>query len=232
MVVGRATGLPLSLAGRGVLLLSIWAAYSFDRLMDGPAGGLSRGLSAILWAGFALAVAGVVLLLPGLPVGTLALLPLFSLAALGYRQVKAYPMVKAILVPGVWTWAGVALPLADGSWFGWRALMHPVAAPLFLLLAAGTLLCDVKDLDLDRSQGVRSLPVQVGLRGALALAGGLAVAGVLAAFRLARFGLVVDGLLLALLAGCRPLLERETWGPLLVDLVLTVPGVLILLHWA
>ena len=231
MVVGRATGLPLSPVGRGVLLLSIWAAYGFDRLMDGPSDGLSRGVSTTLWAGFAVAVAGVCLLVPRLPRGTLALLPVLSLAGLGYRRVKAYPMVKALLVPGVWTWAGVALPLADGSWFGWRALTHPVAAPLFLLIAAGTLLCDVKDAEQDRVRGVRSLPVQVGVAGTLALAGGLAVAGVLAAFRLARFGLVVDGILLALLAGCRPLVERETWGPLLVDLVLTVPGVLILLHW-
>jgi len=230
LVVGRATGLPLSSAGRGVLLLSIWAAYSFDRLMDATPGGLSRGLAASLWAGFATAAAGILVLLPRLPIGTLALLLLLSVAGLGYRRVKGYPLVKAVLVPGVWTWAGIALPLADGSWIGWRALVHPVSVPLFLLISAGTLLCDVNDVDRDREQGVRSLPVQVGVARTLALAAMLAAAGVLVAFRLARIGLALDGILLVLLSGCRPLLARETWGPLAVDMVLTVPGLLILAH--
>lgn len=229
-VVGRATGQSPSGAGRGVLLLSIWAAYSLDRLVDSPPEGLARSLSAGLWMGFTAAVAGTMVLVSRLPAGTLALLPVLSAAGLGYRRLKAIPLVKAVLVPAVWTWAGVALSLADGSWFGWRALVLPVSAPLFLLIAAGTLLCDVNDVDRDRERGVRTLPVQVGVRGTLVLAGAVALAGVFVALRMGRAGLAIDGILLTLLAGCRSLLLRETWGPLAVDMVLTVPGFLILAH--
>jgi 4-hydroxybenzoate polyprenyltransferase len=165
-----------------------------------------------------------------MPLGTLALLPVLSIAVLAYRQAKAYPFVKALLVPLVWTWAGLALPLADGSWLGWRSLAHPVALPLFLLLAAGCLLCDVNDADRDRASGVRSLPVQVGVGRTLQLAALLAALGTAAGLAQGRLGLVVDGLLLAALSACRPLLMLESWGPLAVDLVLTLPGVLILAH--
>lgn len=233
-VVARATGLPFSPAGREVLLLTIWAAYSFDRLMDGSPSfphEHSRGLDAVLWAGFILAVARTLILLPKLPAGTLALLPVLSLAGLAYRRIKAFPWVKAVLVPGVWTWAGMALPLADGSWFGWRALLHPVSASLFLLIAAGCLLCDVKDVAEDCERGVRSLPAQVGVPRTLFLAGSLATASILLSSHLGRFGLVVAGVLILLLSGCRQLLAEKIWGPLLVDMALTVPGFLILFRW-
>lgn len=228
-VAGRATGLPVSPAGRSLLLLGIGAAYTFDRLAD-PAEAAPGGLLALLGAGFLGCAAGVLALLPRMPPGTLALLPLLSLAVLGYRRAKAYPMVKALLVPLVWTWAGLALPLADGSWLGWRSLAHPVALPLFLLLAAGCLLCDVNDADRDLARGVRSLPVQVGVGRTLGLAALIAAAGSASGLVQGRPGLVLDGLLLAALAGCRPLLMVESWGPLAVDLVLTLPGILIVAH--
>lgn len=229
MVAGRATGLPVSQAGRGLLLLGIGAAYSFDRFTD-PAEAAAPVLLVLLRAGFLACAAGVLALLPRVPLGTLALLPVLSCSVLAYRRAKAYPMVKAVLVPLVWTWAGLALPLADGSWLGWRSLVHPVALPLFLLLAAGCLLCDVNDADRDRARGVRSLPVQMGVGRALGLAALVAAGGTAAGLAQGRLGLVLDGLLLAALAGCRPLLMLESWGPLAVDLVLTLPGVLILAH--
>lgn len=228
-VAGRATGLPVSTAGRGLLLLGIGAAYSFDRLAD-PSESVSPTLLALLRAGFAACAAGTLALLARMPLGTLALLPVLSIAVLAYRQAKAYPFVKALLVPFVWTWAGLGLPLADGSWLGWRSLAHPVALPLFLLLAAGCLLCDVNDADRDRASGVRSLPVQVGVGRTLQLAALLAALGTAAGLAQGRLGLVVDGLLLVALSACRPLLMLESWGPLAVDLVLTLPGVLILAH--
>lgn len=226
MVAGRATGLAVRPEGRDLLLLSIGAAYSFDRLADPPQGA-PRLLQALLGAACAGCVAGGLRLMPRLPLPTLVLLPALSAAVLLYRWAKAYPFVKAVLVPLVWTWAGLALPLADGSWFGWRSLAHPVALPLFLLLAAGCLLCDVNDVDRDGGRGVRSLPVQLGVARTLGIAAALATAGMAAALGQGRLGLVVDGLLLSGLAACRPLLMLESWGPLAVDVVLTLPGLLI-----
>ncbi len=228
-VAGRATGLPVSPAGRDLLLLGIGAAYSYDRLAD-PAEAASPALLALLRLGFVACAAGTLMLLPRMPVGTLALLPVLSTAVLAYRWAKAYPWVKALLVPLVWTWAGLALPLADGSWLGWRSLAHPVALPLFLLLAAGCLLCDVNDAARDRARGVRSLPVQVGVGRTLLVAALVAIVGAATGLAQGRLGLVADGLLLAALAACRPLLMLESWGPLAVDLALTLPGILILAH--
>ncbi len=225
-VAGRATGRPVQPAGRNLLLLAIGAAYSFDRLADPPESA-PPVLRALLWVAFAGCAAGTLGSLARLPLPTLVLLPVLSVAVLGYRWAKALPLVKALLVPLVWTWAGLALPLADGSWLGWRSLAHPVALPLFLLLAAGCLLCDVNDVARDRDRGVRSLPVQVGVPRTLGIAAGLAGAGMVAALGQGRLGLGVDGLLLAGLAACRPLLMLESWGPLAVDVVLTVPGLLI-----
>ncbi|HEX9081894.1 MAG TPA: hypothetical protein VF768_06420, partial [Holophagaceae bacterium] len=168
-VAGRATGLPIHPEGRDLLLLVVGAAYSFDRLAD-PPDAISTPLKATLLGAFIACAAGALRLMPRLPLATLALLPLLALAVLLYRQAKAFPLVKALLVPAVWTWAGLALPLADGSWFGWRSLARPVSLPLFLLLAAGCLLCDVNDAERDRSRGVRSLPVQVGVTGTLGIA--------------------------------------------------------------
>lgn len=229
-VAGRATGLPVRAAGRNLLLLAIGAAYSFDRLADPPESSTSV-LRGALGTAFALCAAGSLGCLPCLPLATLALLPVLGLAVLLYRWAKALPLVKALLVPLVWTWAGLALPLADGSWLGWRSLAHPVSLPLFLLLAAGCLLCDVNDVARDRDRGVKSLPVQLGVSRTLGIAAGLAVVGVVAALGQGRLGLVVDGLLLAGLAACRPLLMLESWGPLAVDAVLTLPGLLIVAHW-
>lgn len=229
-VVGRATGLPISSVGRGVLLMAIWAAYSFDRLIDPTPQELSRGLTKVLWTGFVAGGTGFLILLPRLPAGTLALLLPLTIVGLAYRRVKKYPMVKAVLVPGIWIWAGVALPLADGSWFGWRVLLQPVSVPLFLLIAVGCLLCDVKDVKEDRERGVQSLPAQLGVTWTLVIAGSLAVASIFISSHLGRLGLVVDGILLLFLAACRPLLIKKIWGPLVVDAVLSVPGFLIFFH--
>lgn len=225
-VAVQATGRPVSPAGRALLLLGIGAAYSFDRLVDPPASP-TRVLRVVLGVAFVGCSAGVLGLLPWLPASSLSLLPLLAAAVVGYRKAKAFPLVKAFLVPLVWTWAGIALPLADPSWLGFRSLAQPVALPLFLVLASGCLLCDVNDVERDGLQGVRSLPVQVGLRWALVIAALLAVLGTAAALFQGRLGLAVDGLLLVLLAGCRPLLLLESWGPFVVDVVLTLPGFLI-----
>ena len=229
-VVLEAGHRPGSTAGRDVFLWCILAAYSLDRLLDRAAEPPSRVLVTSLWLGFGVALAGTAMALPGLPSGTLALLPVLSLASLGYRRLKPYPLVKALLVPLVWTWACLALPVADGSWFGWRSLLQPVGGPLFLLLASGTALCDVKDLAADRDGGVRSLPVQMGIPWTLGIAALAALAGAGWALALGKECLAAGGLLLGGLACLPQVLARKPLGPLLVDAVLTLPGLLVWLR--
>ena len=230
MVVRRVSGRPLYLPGLAFLLLGIAAAYALDRLLDPPEDPGARTLRPLLAASLALAVplgAGLAALLPA---RSLALVLLLGAGALGYRRWKRHPLAKALGVPLVWTWAGLVLPFRPASWFGWRALLSPVALPLFLLLAAGCLLCDLKDRDQDGRSGVRSFPVLVGPRWTEAAAMTLAGGAVLWAGAHHRPGLVVGGMALVLLAGFARLARRGPLGALAVDAVLALPGLLITLH--
>ena len=230
IVVRRATGRSLYLPGLGFLLLGIAAAYALDRLLDTPEACPGGPIRPLLAASLALAVAfgaGLALLLPA---RNLALVLLLGAGALSYRRWKRLPFAKALAVPLVWTWAGLVLPFRPESWFGWRALITPVALPLFLLLTAGCLLCDLKDQEQDRRVGVRSLPVMIGIRRTLILAVTLAAGAVLSAGACHRMGLAIGGLVLILLGGFAQLARRGPLGALAVDMALTLPGLLIAAH--
>jgi hypothetical protein len=70
----------------------------------------------------------------------------------------------------------------------------------------------------------------MGVRTTIAAAVMLAVLGSVIALAEGRLGLCIGGVALAL-AALRPhLLARDVVGPLLVDAILTLPGLLIVLH--
>jgi hypothetical protein len=221
---------PVSHAGLAVLLWGIFGAYSLDRLLDAPAHADPGWLRLALASGFLLSSAASLIYLTELPLATAAVIPVFAGAGLFYRELKKYPMTKTVLVPAVWVWAGLALPAADGSWFGWRSVLQPVSAPLMALFAAGCLLCDIKDAEADGRSGVASLPAVFGVAPTVATATALAAAGILMAWLQHRTGLVVAGLALMGVGQWTTLLTAGPAGALVVDLALTIPGVLISIH--
>ncbi len=231
-VVERANPRGASSAGLCALIFGGLAAYSIDRLTDGAVRRRAPAwLIGLLVAGCLAGVGGGLALLPLLPWSKIALLATFGLIALGYPRLKRLPFAKTLLVPAVWTWAALALPMADGSPLAWRAVAVPIAAPLFLLLASGCLLCDVKDCAADRRDGVHSLPARLGVAPTLCVAGTLALLGAALALEQHRSGLLAGALCLLALAPWPSLLSTESVGPLAVDLALTVPGVLVALRW-
>ena len=214
---------------RGALrLFGIGAAYSLDRVFDAPFTSGTRSPAPYLLAFVGTACAAACArLLAQLPLETAVLVPVIGATALAYPRLKRVPFLKTAVVAIVWTWCAIALPYGDGSWFGWRTLMHPVALPLVMLMAAGCLLCDLKDEAVDRAEGVASVPALLGAtrtaQGALALAGVAAISALLEQ----RTGLAVSAGVLSLTTLWPRLLATETIGPLVVDMVLTLPGVLI-----
>lgn len=226
LVVHRATSRPADPAGVTLLLFGIGAAYSFDRAIDTLGTGAVR-LARALMAAAAASMAMTGALLTALPIETAALVPLVGVLALSYPVLKRLPLWKTVVVPLVWTWCAIALPFNDGSWLGWHWLREPVAAPIFLLMAAGCVFCDLKDEARDREAGVASLPAVLGSPSARRIAVAMAVIGGLTAFAQGRLGLTCSALALCGAALQPRLLATDVVGPLLVDAILTLPGVLI-----
>lgn len=226
-VAERASPRAESTAGLCALIFGGLAAYSLDRLGEEQ----PRWLRVVLVGGSLAAIAGGLAVAPLLPWSKLLLLGAFGALALAYPRLKRLPYAKTVLVPAVWTWAVLALPTVDGSPLAWRAVAVPLAAPIFLLLAAGCLLCDVKDSDADRRDGVHSLPARLGVAATLWTAALLALVGAALAVEQHRGGLVAGAVCLLAISPWRSLLATESFGPLAVDVALTVPGLLVALRW-
>jgi 4-hydroxybenzoate polyprenyltransferase len=230
VVVARATGRTPDPAGLATLLFGITAAYSLDRVVD-PGGGRTAGEAGWLRP-LLLVTASVSTLLcglfaTGLGAETAALVPALGVAAVLYPWLKRLPLTKTAALPVVWTWASIALPFNDGSWLGWHAVRFPIALPLLLLIAAGCLLCDLKDEESDRVSGVRSLPALIGGAATIRVAIALAVSAAALAWMEHRTGIVVSAAALGAAATVPALLASDAAGPLLVDVILTLPGLLI-----
>lgn len=143
-----------------------------------------------------------------------------SALCLGYHWLKRLPLLKTPLIGLAWVWACITLPYPDSR------VSPTFALSLFLLFAAGAVLCDLKDAEADRSHGTRTLPVLLGTRPACAIATGLAITGmVLPGY---PKELIPTALLLALLAQFPKLLTKPAVGPMLVDAVYLLPGLITL----
>jgi len=230
LVIHRATGMPFLNSGLHLYLFGICAAYSLDRLVDNNDSSRPLWLTIALILGFALsAFAGFFLSLK-LSLQTFSALVLFSIIALLYTQAKKLPFVKGILVAVVWGWAGVALPFANTHWFAWQFWTMPISLPVVMLMACNVILCDFKDINSDRINGVQSLPAMLGSRRTIAIISISLIIAAILSFQENRMGLVISSIILFLLTLFPQLLSLDALGPLIVDASLTLPGVLIVLH--
>lgn len=142
--------------------------------------------------------------------------------------VIAYPLAsrvaagKTVAVAACWTWGAASLP-ADN-------LEPPalVLAAVFALVAAGAILCDLKDAEGDRAAGVRSLAVVLGARGARRVAGCLAVVGVATALASGAVLLAATGIALVAAAALPRVVGRSLVGPVVVDGALALPALALL----
>src|SRR5262249_5960683 len=154
----RAPGAPFSAPGLTGYLAGIASAYSLDRLLDRSAEyprWFRNGLVGVFAVSTPLGLAAAV----WLPAEKLRAALGFAAASLFYRRLKRYPMVKTAVGAAVWTWAAAALPIERAEWAAWDWWSIDASWPLFLLLSAGCILCDFKDVERDRETGVGSLPV-------------------------------------------------------------------------
>lgn len=231
VVIHTATGLPLLSSGFHLYLFGILAAYSLDRLLDNNDPSRPHWLTVVLFLGFSISsVIGFFLAIKTSP-QTLSALLVFSLMTLFYNRAKKIPFIKFLLVAIVWAWAGVALPFANINWFAWQFWTMDISAPLVMLIACGSILCDFKDIRSDDTSGVRSLPVMFGLRNTMLITSILLVMTAVVSYHEHRLGLMFSSLALIVLAQFPALLSLDAIGPLIVDVLLTIPGVLIVLHW-
>ncbi len=227
VVIQRATGRAPDRNGLLVLVTGIAAAYSLDRLIDPPSRADAPWLRRLLCAAAAAATLAGGVAAWRLPLQTSVLLPVLGVTSALYPRLKRRVATKLLVLPLIWTWAAVALPFNDGSWFGWHVLQLPVTAPLLLLLAAGCLLCDLKDEAADRAAGVASVPAMLGRSTALHVATVLIVAAAAVAALEHRSAVALGAAALGLSTLSPALLATDAAGPLLVDVILTLPGVLI-----
>lgn len=230
LVIQRAIELPLFDSGFYLYLLTIFAAYNLDRIIDNDDPTRPTWLTIALVSGCLFStITGLVIALQ-LSVQTFSALLIFSVITLLYKQAKKLPLLKGVLVAVVWVWAGVALPFLNTNWFAWQFWTLHISLPIVILMACGVVLCDFKDIKSDRLHGVKSLPVIWGLRKTTLIISALLFIAAIIAFHENRIGLVVSGAALLALAQFPRLLSLDAIGPLIVDVSLTLPGLLITLH--
>ncbi len=229
LLAARSSGLPLSAPGLLLLLAGIGAAYQIDRLLD-PAP-RSCVPPTLLAAGAAICVAMGAVAAWHAPGRLLAVALCCGGIALAYPRLKRLPLAKTIAVALVWTWAAMALPLAGGERLAWAFWSLDIAPALFLLMAAACLLCDLKDATADRARSVPSLPARLGARATCHIATGLALCGVALAAAHGRWGLAATGGALCGVACFPRFLARPYAGPIVVDGLFLIPGVLIAAGW-
>lgn len=229
VVIAHASGQPIDRCGLVALVAGILAAYSLDRAFD-RSRAEQHGRLAFVLAPTALAASVVCAVAAWqLPWTNAVVVPVLGAASLLYPWLKRPLVTKVVLLPAIWTLAAIALPFDDGTWFAWGTLRRPVTLPLFLLIGAGCLLCDLKDERSDRRAGVHSLPALLGNRSAARIGLAVAIAGAGTALDCGELALAVGGALLGLAALRPTLLATDVTGPLLVDVILTVPGALVAL---
>ena len=229
-VLQRAVGRAASSDGVLTLVCGILAAYSLDRAREGPPPrSPTARLLRIVGAAATVACGAFALRLPW---STALVVPTLGAVALLYARWKRHLFTKLVLLPAVWLVAVVALPFADRGAFEWRLLLPPngtaaVLLAVFLLVAAGCYLCDLKDEHADRSAGVASLPVRVGGAATARISAVMAAVAALLAALVGEFELALGAGLLVVAAQHRERIAAPVLGPLLVDAVLSLPGLLI-----
>lgn len=230
LVIHQATGLPILTSGFRLYLLGIFAAYSFDRIVDDADSSQPLWVKTALVHGFLFSVIVGFFLAVQLPIQTFVALLLFSIITLLYFWAKRLPFIKGVLVAIIWGWAGVALPFTNTHWFAWQFWTMQISLPVVLLITCNVILCDFKDIQTDHLQGVRSLPAMLGLRKSMVVISILLMVAAVISYKENLMVLVIGSALLLFLTQFPRLLSVKAIGPLIVDASLTIPGLLIALR--
>lgn len=177
------SGEPLSLPAIALPATAMYVVYTFDKVVrfdpqddtNDPersafvrrwrapllvAGALAAGVGG----GAALNSGPLVSLLFALPLvaGVLYALPLLPTRA-GYARIKDVTGLKSIYVAGVWTTTAVLLPLAlTGAAIEVSAALGLICVWVLARLLINTIYFDLGDLDGDRENGTRTIPVVFG----------------------------------------------------------------------
>lgn len=230
LVIQRATDIPLFASGFYLYLLTIFAAYNLDRIIDNddPSRPVWLQIALILGCAFS-TLTGLVIAFQ-LSMQTFSALLVFSIITLFYKWAKKLPLIKGLLVAVVWVWAGVALPFVNQRWFAWQFWTMSISLPIVILMTCGVILCDFKDIKTDGASGVKSLPVLLGLQKTTWIISALLLIAAVISYHENRIGLVVSSAALIALAQFPRILALDAIGPLIVDASLSLPGLLIALH--
>ncbi len=201
-----------------VLALSgIATVYSLDRLIDPDPRLLNlykQGLKTIL-----ISVCVVSVLISLLTLWTLHWAPwqivlcCCALSVANWLGKKVF-MGKNIFVTAAWLCSCALLPFAP---FAWAVHDYLLIIPWFVLFMLACVLCDVKDIEHDRSCSVKSLPVLVGAQRSLRVVLG----ALLFAFGFSVFfgawHLSLMALLLLICASMHKIMAHPLLAPLVVD---------------
>lgn len=209
-----------------LLMAGIGAAYSFDRLVDSPVRALPPWLLFILGGSFVLCAGTIFFLLAKGEIGSdcLSIVAVLSAVSMLYQKLKRIPLAKTAVVSISWIWACSTLPLSRGEP---HRLSLDVTFPLLLLISAGCILCDLKDMTEDRKARIPTLPALLGTDSSCLVATGMALLAASLAFLHHRFGITAGALLLTVAAQFPTILAMKSFGPIMVDSILTIPGILI-----
>jgi hypothetical protein len=226
MVFQNANGKAVSHAGLALLLAGIGAAYSFDRVIDVPKGHLPAWLQPLLLCALVLSTGTICVLgtLGKIDSNSVLVVAILTGMSLSYLGLKRLPFAKSTLLAICWTWACATLPFSAG---GKNWLFLDATPPLLLLISAGCVLCDLKDIREDQDAGVPTLPAILGIHFACLIATGLAFLAAILAFHHHLAGVGIGSLLLAAAAQFPRILVMRLTGPILVDSILIIPGLLI-----
>ena len=139
------------------------------------------------------------------------------IAGLSYPWARRIPLVKPLLVGIAWSCA--CGPLVNGG--HWDAVLMTAKV---LIVAGATILCDLKDAEIDATEHSSNLASKFGLGVASAIAAGLIICGSAAVLTTSVPSLAAC-LGVAALALFPSFLARPLAGPIAVDLSLCLPMV-------
>ncbi len=214
-------------AGAWSLYLGVMLVYTGDRLVE--RGRVPKALQVPLWA----VVAACLLVLGYFALrDPWRLLPVelaLGVVSLIYGAAKASPALKTLMITATW-WIGcVYLPydlLGDPALHP-ELLLHPGAIGFALMIVPTSILCDFKDQESDARAGVRSVPVILGTRGAQWLCAAISASAFALCMWSGAWAAAVTAALMLAITPWLSLLRRPLAGPLVVDSLLAVPGLLL-----
>lgn len=145
------------------------------------------------------------LLVPFIVIALLYVIPIFKRNG-SWLRLRDIPYVKIFLVAGVWTFVTVCLPLVLLPDFTFQSLLNPTAiltaSNRFLIFFAITLPFDIRDLEHDNKNGLKTFATSLGVDGIKKLSQILLIVGTFIALYCYHKGYYFPGHTLALIVSC------------------------------